>query len=450
MTTLSALRADFITANPKSRAAFERARSVLPGGNTRAVFNSQPFPLVLESAQGCEVTSLDGRTYLDFASDFTAALHGHSHPVIRDAVAEALTKGFAHGGVMEKEAELGEIIRRRLPSMEKMRFCNSGTEANMYAVALALVVTKRNKILVLDGGYHGGTMSFRNSNSNPLNLPYDFLIGTYDSIPKTQALLNTITTDSLAAVIVEPMQSAGGVRPASPQFLSFLRETANTHNALLIFDECVTSRLHYHGMQGALGINPDLTTVGKYMGGGFPFGAFGGRTEIMDLFDPYVRGFGNPGALFHSGTFNGNHFTMSAAVAAAGLVTESEIERLNGLGGRLRNRAGEIVNDSGGGGGGLLSFSGYGREREELREMFYLLLLQRGIMNGGRGFVSLNLMHSDREVDLFLEGIQAFVDLQPFLKCLYQHSGTAYKGANIDKNSTQIATDYLVYKKRLW
>ncbi|KAF3905274.1 hypothetical protein ABW21_db0206207 [Orbilia brochopaga] len=320
---------EFVASNPRSKTAFERARDVLPGGNTRSVFNSLPFPLVLQSGNGCTVTSLDGRVYTDFISDFTAALYGHSNPVIYDALKDVSSTGFALGGVMEKEAELGEIIRGRIPSMKKIRFCNSGTEANMYALATALVFTGRKKILVFDRGYHGGTLSFPDK-GNPLNIPHDFIVGRFDNIEETRPLIS----QDIAAIIVEPLQCAGGVRPASKEFLEYLRKAADKINAILIFDECVTSRLHYNGMQGAMGITPDMTVVGKYMGGGFPFGAFGGRDDIMSLYDPYAQGADK--SLFHSGTFNGNIFTLSAAIAASKLVTPDALDRLNALGDRLR------------------------------------------------------------------------------------------------------------------
>ncbi|KAF3098995.1 hypothetical protein TWF102_004791 [Orbilia oligospora] len=400
---------EFIVSNPRSQKAFERAREILPGGNTRSVFNSFPFPLVLESGCGCEVTSLDGKVYTDFSSDFTAALYGHSNPVIYDSLREIFSTGFALGGVVEKEAELGEIIRKRFPSMKKIRFCNSGTEANMYALATALVFTGRKKILVFDRGYHGGTMSFPDK-GNPLNLPHDFIIGKFDSIESTQPLLNA----DIAAIIVEPLQAAGGVRPASKEFLAFLRKAADELHAILIFDECVTSRLHFNGMQGALGVIPDMTVVGKYMGGGLPFGAFGGREDIMNLYDPYSQGIEN--TLFHSGTFNGNVFTLNAAIAASKLVTAEALLRLNNLGDRLRTSAHAIIEASGfedmyfTGHGSEIGVHFRGDDAVTVRESFFYYLLRHGLMIGFRGFICLNLLHTDESVDQLLQCIQRFVD----------------------------------------
>ncbi|KAK6346575.1 hypothetical protein TWF696_006697 [Orbilia brochopaga] len=399
---------EFVASNPLSKAAFERARDVLPGGNTRSVFNSLPFPLVLKSGEGCSVTSLDRRTYTDFISDFTAALYGHSNPVIYDALNEVSTTGFALGGVMEKEAELGEIIRGRIPSMKKIRFCNSGTEANMYALATAIIFTGRKKILAFDRGYHGGTISFPDK-GNPLNIPHDFVVGKFDNIEETRPLI----TNDLAAIIVEPLQCAGGVRPASKVFLEYLRKAADEVNAILIFDECVTSRLHYNGMQGLMDITPDMTVVGKYMGGGFPFGAFGGRDDIMNLYDPYIHGAEK--SLFHSGTFNGNVFTLTAAIAASKLVTRDALDRLNALGDRLRISAQDILQASGftsisfTGHGSEIGVHFHGAEAAIVRECFFYFLLKHGFMIGFRGFICLNLLHDDESVDRILECIRQFV-----------------------------------------
>ena len=239
---------------------------------------------------------------------------------------------------------------------------------------------------------------------NPMNLPHQFVIGKYNSIDETKPFI----THELAAILVEPMQSAGGMRPASREFLAFLRQAADEVGALLIFDEVVTTRLHYHGLQGALDIQPDMTTVGKYLGGGLPFGAFGGRAEIMDQYDI-------SGALSHSGTFNNNVFTMTAAVAAAKLITEPEIERLNRLGTRLRERANEMAQ-----GAGLtrLYFTGYGSavgvhstgdEASLLLDSFYFSMLSQGIFIGRRGFIALNLMHGEESVVRFLGAVRVFL-----------------------------------------
>ncbi|KAK1149529.1 hypothetical protein N8T08_005078 [Aspergillus melleus] len=389
-----------------SKQAHERARRVLPAGNTRSVLHSDPFPLHIRSAEGSNVTTIDGATFEDFVSDFSAGIYGHSHPIIKAAVQEALSTGFSLGGNTQKEAELGEILVQRFPSVERVRFCNSGTEANTFDIATAIAYTKRQKVLVFENGYHGGTLSF-STKQNPMNLPHHFALGKFDSIEDTRPLID----DQLAAILVEPMQGAGGMRPASREFLAFLRQAADEVGAVLIFDELVTSRLHYHGLQGATGVQPDMTTLGKYLGGGFPFGAFGGSVKIMNKFDPAV----NPEALHHSGTFNNNIFTMSAAVSAAQLITEHSLAGLNWLGDRLRAEANSLIQTAG---FHSLRFIGYGSavglyfmgvDADRLRECFYFSMLNRGILIGRRGFLMLNLAHTEASVDRVLDAVSAFV-----------------------------------------
>lgn len=240
---------------------------------------------------------------------------------------------------------------------------------------------------------------------SPMNLPHEFVVGKFNSIEETESLI----TEEVAAILIEPMQSAGGLRPASADFLHFLRQKATEVGALLIFDEVVTSRLHYHGLQGAWGIKPDMTTVGKYIGGGFPFGAFGGSARIMDRFDSPDRTI----SLHHSGTFNNNIFTMSAAVAASKLINPTEIERLNRLGDRLREEGNKLVSKFDpmlfSGHGSMIGIHFNGEHANELREIFYFSLLNRGLSIGRRGFVALNLCHTHASIDRLLDSIAAFV-----------------------------------------
>jgi glutamate-1-semialdehyde 2,1-aminomutase len=241
-----------------------------------------------------------------------------------------------------------------------------------------------------------------------LNLPHEFVIAKYNSIDETRPLL----TNEIAAILVEPLQAAGGMRPATPEFLQFLREAATNIGAVLIFDEVVTSRLHYNGIQGAWNIKPDMTTVGKYLGGSFPFGAFGGSSKIMDRFDSSDESI----AIHHSGTFNNNIFTMTAAVAASKLITPAELERLNRLGDGFREQANILIQKAG---VNCMSFSGYGSaigvhftgsEANFLLDCFYFTLLSRGIAIGRRGFMSLNLMHTEASMHRLLEAVSCFLE----------------------------------------
>ena len=265
------------------------------------------------------------------------------------------------------------------------------------------------QILVFDSGYHGGTISFHGTMHNPMNLPHQFVVGAFDAIERTRPLVD----DTLAAILIEPMQMAGGVRPASTEFLQFLRESATKFGAVLIFDEVVTSRLHYHGLQGARDVYPDMTTLGKYLGGGFSFGAFGGRADIMEQFDPIAQG---SSVLHHSGTFNNNIFTMTAAVAAAELVTEQSLAELNKLGDDLRATGNSIAQQAGlkdivfVGYGSTVGMGFLGDRGPALREVFYFTLVKQGILMGRRGFLCLNLAHTKEHIDRFLDVLKVFAD----------------------------------------
>lgn len=209
------------------------------------------------------------------------------------------------------------------------------------------------------------------------------------------------------------MQAVGGMKPSSKDFLQSLRDAADKYGVVLIFDEVVTSRFHFHGLQGAWKVTPDLTTLGKYLGGGFSFGAFGGRAQIMSLFDPTAAG---TQTLSHSGTFNNNVFSMTAAVAASQLVTQRSLSRINGLGDRLREKGNEIAHAAG---YESIEFTGYGSavgvhfhgsSDADLRDAFYFHLIREGIFIGRRGFISLNLQHTDAEIDRVLKAIQQFLE----------------------------------------
>jgi glutamate-1-semialdehyde 2,1-aminomutase len=294
--------------NPLSAARHERAARAMPGGNTRSILHFDPFPLAFERGDGAYLWSLDGHQYVDFLGEFTAGLYGHSERVILDAVRDALDRGLSFGGVNDLEPRLAELVCARFPSLDLVRFTNSGTEANLMALALAVATTGRRKVLVFRGGYHGGVLTFGETPS-PVTVPHEWVLADYDDVPGTRALLREHGPE-LAAVLVEPMLGAGGCVPAGQEFLEMLRAETRESGAVLVFDEVMTSRLSPGGLQQVTGVLPDLTTLGKYLGGGLSFGAFGGRADLMAAYDPT-----RPGALFHAGTFNNNVLTMSAGIA---------------------------------------------------------------------------------------------------------------------------------------
>ena len=254
-------RERFTERNSKSKALYEEACSAMPGGNTRTVLFYAPFPVAIASGAGCRLRDADGHDYIDFLGEYTAGLYGHSHPTIRAAIDRALDGGINLSGHNLVEAKLARTVCDRFPSLDLVRFTNSGTEANLMALATATVATGRRKILVFEGGYHGGVFYFSGGGS-PINAPYDFVLGRYNDVKRTRELLEEHGQE-LAAILVEPMLGGGGCIPGERDFLLALREGATRHGAVLIFDEVMTSRLSPGGLQEALGIIPDMTTLGE-------------------------------------------------------------------------------------------------------------------------------------------------------------------------------------------
>jgi glutamate-1-semialdehyde 2,1-aminomutase len=302
-------RARYVAANPLSEKADKNAKTSLPGGNTRAVLHFDPFPLTMVAGEDAELVDLDGHRYLDCVGEYSAGLFGHSDEVIKAAVHKAVDEGVAMGAPTVYERELADLLCARFPSIEQIRFCTSGTEANLLALGTARVLTGRNKVLVFNGGYHGSVINFP-AGAAKLNAPFDFILAEYNDTEGVEKEIRA-AADDLAAVIVEPVLGAGGNIPGKRDFLEMLRRATLDVGAFLIFDEVKTSRIGPAGLQGLTGIDPDITTLGKFVGGGLAIGAFGGKSELMAHFNPRQPGFWK-----HSGTFSNNVCSMAAGCAA--------------------------------------------------------------------------------------------------------------------------------------
>jgi glutamate-1-semialdehyde 2,1-aminomutase len=418
---LQAVEAEYTIRHPESAREQRIAAESLPGGNTRTVLHHSPFPLTWASGEGNRLTDIDGLGYLDLLGEYSAGLYGHSDPIIRAAMKRAIDDGVALGGRTRHEIRLAEAIRARFPSLELIRFTNSGTEANLMALsAVRAARPGRPQVMAFDGGYHGGVFSFRGRHS-PLNAPFAWLIGRYNEIEATRALLRAHAA-GLAAVIVEPMQGSGCI-PGDRAFLRMLREECTANDIVLIFDEVMTSRLSPGGLQGLLDIRPDMTTLGKYLGGGASFGAFGGRRDLMERFDPT-----RADAFAHAGTFNNNVLSMAAGFAGlAEVFTPAEAVRINALGDRLRDRLNEIGAARGmpfraTGIGSLIGLhfgtpSGAAagppgpapRAIESVQALFHLELLNRGYYFARRGYIALSLPTSDADCDGFGAAVDDFL-----------------------------------------
>jgi glutamate-1-semialdehyde 2,1-aminomutase len=405
--------------NPRSEAALAEAAQVLPGGNTRSVLFHPPFPVTMARGEGCTLWDVDGHEYLDALGEFTAGLYGHSHPPILAAIVETLRNGLSLSSHTLREAALAREIRRRFPGMELIRFTNSGTEANLLALAAATAHTGRRRIVAFGGAYHGGVLSFGGDAPSPVTVPHAWLLARYNDLDSVHELMRAHGAD-VAAILVEPMLGSGGCIPGEQSFLQGLRELADEYGSLLVFDEVMTSRLSLGGRQAQLGIAPDLTTLGKYFGGGLSFGAFGGRGEVMSRFDPR-----RADALTHAGTFNNNVLSMAAGLAGLTQVLDAAaLEGLNRRGDRLRESLNALFVRQ----GVPLRFTGLGSLMNlhvtarpvtspadlaltdpRPRDLLFFDLLERGIFLARRGLVALSIPFGDAEVDRFVAALDEIV-----------------------------------------
>ncbi len=305
---LATLRAAYGARHPQSERHHARARQVMPGGNTRSVLHLDPFPFVIKHGHADTLTDIDGHTYIDCAGEFSAGLYGHDDPVLQDALHTALRGGSVLSGPNTYEAGFAELLCARFPSLDRVRFCNSGTEANLFALQTARNFTKRDRIMVFEGAYHGGVLTF-GEGPTAMTLPMDWVMAPFNDTDTVRDMIRAEGA-SLAAILIEPLLGAAGNLPAHVAFLEMLRVEATRAGAILIFDEVKTSRLGAAGLQGETGVIPDLTSLGKYLGAGLPFGAFGGRADLMDQYDPT-----RADALKHAGTFNNNVLSMAGGLA---------------------------------------------------------------------------------------------------------------------------------------
>ena len=406
------MRRDTADRNPASRAQHERARAVLPGGSTRTILHHAPFPLTFVSGEGGTLTDADGHTYVDLVGDYTAGLLGHSEKRVHAAVAEALATNTSVGGVHPAEIRFAELVCNRF-GHQRVRFTNSGTEANLMAITLARIVTGRSMILVMYGGYHGGVFYYSHGNA-PWNAPFPTIIAPYNNLEGCEELINEYALD-LAAVIVEPMLGSGCV-PADARFLSGLANATQQVGAILIADEVMTSRHGPRGLADLMGVRPDIATYGKYFAGGFSFGAFAGRADLLDHFDA-----SKPDSILHAGTFNNNIATMSAGcVVLSELFTSDTAITLTARGEDLRARVDDVLHQH----KLPLTITGFGSmnavhalphrpqngadlsERDPvLQEALFLALLQRGVYTAPRGSINLGLAITEWDLDHYLNAL---------------------------------------------
>lgn len=317
----------------KSKLLFEQAQQFMPGGvnsPVRACKSVGLTPLIIKRASGCRIYDVDDNEYIDYVSSFGPLILGHSHPAVVQAISEAAKDGSSYGATCEKEIELARLICEAFPSMDKVRMVNSGTEATMSAVRLARAYTGRDKIVKFEGCYHGHADTFLmkagsglltaglpSSPGVPKAIAEDTLICSYNDLESVQEVFKNYGQE-IAAIIVEPVAGNMGLVPSTQDFLKGLREICNQYESLLIFDEVITGfRLCYGGVQNICEVTPDLTTLGKIIGGGLPVGAYGGKNEIMSRVAP-------EGDVYQAGTLSGNPLAMAGGLATLNLLKDSD------------------------------------------------------------------------------------------------------------------------------
>lgn len=341
-----------------SRTLFERAQRVMPNGNTRHTVHFDPYPVYAVTGRGCRITDVDGNTYIDFINNYSSLIHGHGHPQVLAAAHRQIDHLISVGLPTEEEIQLAERLSKRLASAEEVRFMNSGTEAVMLAIKAARAYTGRAKIAKLEGAYHGSfdaaevsqapTPTTWGAAARPASVavaagtPAAVLANTI-VLPFNDALaareILDAHADELAAVLIDPAPSHVAYLPLEASFLQMLRERSRAHGALLICDEVYSFRYGVGGAQARFRISPDLTVLGKIIGGGFPVGAVAGSREVMAVF----RHREGPLRLPHGGTYNANPVTMAAGRTTLELFDEEAWRKLETLGGELRAGLRELI-----------------------------------------------------------------------------------------------------------
>jgi glutamate-1-semialdehyde 2,1-aminomutase len=409
----------------RSEAAFAAAKRVIPGGvnsTVRAFRAVGGTPVFVREALGAYLIDIDGNRYLDYVLSWGPMIAGHAHPAVVEALQRAAERGTSYGTPTEYETELAELIVEAVPSVEKVRFCSSGTEATANAIRLARGYTGRDKFIKFEGCYHGSadpfliaagssalTMGVPNSLGVPAATARDTLIVPYNDAAAVRAAFEH-NPGEIAAVIVEPYVGNMGMVLPLPGFLHALRTMTREHGALLIFDEVMTGfRVARGGVQAREGVLPDLTTLGKVIGGGLPVGAFGGRAEVMDRLTP-------DGAVFQAGTLSGNPLAMAAGIATLGLLGDETFVQLERLGQRLVDGMAEVFARRGvphtvAAAGSMFGFffangpvtdlAGAKRSDTALYGRFFHAMLDRGFYFAPSQFEAafLSLAHTEAEID---------------------------------------------------
>lgn len=424
-----------------SRARHREARRYLPGGETRSSTWYAPYPTYMDSGDGAWLRDVDGNRYLDFLNNYTSLIHGHAQPDVVEEAADQLTRGTVFGSASAPQVTLAQLLIERVPSIDKLRFTNSGSEATMMMMRAARAFKERDIIVKIDGGYHG-SHDFVEVNVSadmaatdqpaarieergvPAAVLDAIMVAPFNDLAAMERLLSE-RHRRIAGIIIEPMPNAGGMLPPAPLYLRGLRELADRFDVLLLFDEIVTFRLSSGGMQEVEDVKPDMTALAKIIGGGFPVGAVAGEADVMKVFDH------RDGELVHhGGTYNGNPVTMVAGYETMKRLTPEVFAEFDRLGDRVRAGLQEVLRRHGieavaTGRGSLFAVVPGNEPPKDFRAVFTARsaapqiqkiareMLNRGMLMGARGlFGALSTPMGDAEIDRFLEaadGAAAYV-----------------------------------------
>ena len=431
-TTTRPVDESYERSTPASARLYQEARRYIAGGVTRTTVHFAPHPLYASRGDGPRIWDADGTERLDFIGNYTALILGHRHPAVVGAIEDQLARGTAFAAANEHEIALARELCERVPGLELLHFANSGTEATMYAMRLARAFTSRTAVARFEGCYHGTHdaaevsvapgLEVAGPDDAPIpvaegpGIPAPVLAATvvlpYNDLSATAAILRR-HRHSVAGVIIDPLMSATGLVPARPEFLLGLRRLTEELGMVLIFDEVISFRVGSAGLQGLYGIQPDLTTLGKIIGGGLPVAAFGGRRDIMELLDP-----DHEPSVPHGGTYNGHPLGMAAGLAAMRQLSPDAFGRLDRQGDWLRGQLEELFADHRvkaqvTGLGSLFNIhftaeelSGYRSVRRSfdsrLAHRFFLGMLNHGVLTAGRGLGALCTPMGDAELKAFV------------------------------------------------
>ncbi len=426
--------------NPMTRSQqlFERARNVLPGGTTRATILFRDYPIYLTRGEGARVFDEDGRSYIDFANNFTTLIHGHGFAPVTEAAMAQLKLASCFSNPTSSEIDLAELIVERVPSVEQIRFVNTGTEAVMFAIKAARAFTGRHKIAKFEGAYHGAydwaevseaAMPDENNLSPPVVANYagmppsvldEVVVLPFNDLERTRSILAEHGR-SLAAILVDAMPSRPGLIPLKREYVEFLNEVARANDTLIISDEVLNFRLDYHGAAERFGLRADLTTLGKIIGGGLPVGAIGGRKDVMQVFDA-SRG----SLVTQGGTFSANPVSMVAGRASLGALDRPAFERLEALGDYARESIEALSRKL----GCTLSATGLGSlvrlhpkafapttyaqffqspaQKQTMRDLHFALL-ERGILISNTGLIALSTPMNETHIDALTAQLESAI-----------------------------------------